>query len=275
MPEVIAPSERVYRSIQTHGFLTACQDWTKSFINLCGFWSTWRTTEVSVAGLTKGTHLGQALLMAIDTMKLHKQLELQQGPCGCASLRAHRTTDMLGTAVCTAELFSSKSLCFFLHGNVILTSSPLAVLQVQPWFPLRFRNIWKSGKRFFFFSKGFTMKQTLFPSWVTSVKGEKSPGLSIPHIGLKHTFLTFVTVVGRSVRDLFQFISSIIVFKEPAAFLSAMWSAVSQCFCLYNFHRSSSALSTSLSLPSMGGEQVTGRNVEQLASKPTSLWLCL
>lgn len=72
-----------------------------------------------MAGLAEAVYVGQALLMASATGKLHRQLEVQQGPCGCASLRAKGTVDLLGTAVCTAQLLSSKFLtpALFSSGN--------------------------------------------------------------------------------------------------------------------------------------------------------------
>lgn len=112
MPEVIAPSEHVYRSILTAGFLTACHDGTKSSINPCGFWSTWRTPEVPVAGLAEADHMGQTLwIISVDT-KLHRQTEVQERPCACVSLGSHRTTKH-------SSLFqpSFHVLYFFLQGT--------------------------------------------------------------------------------------------------------------------------------------------------------------
>lgn len=117
MPEVIAHFERVYRSILTPSFLTACQDWRKSFTNQCSFWSTGRATEVCGRS-GRSWLLRQILLTGGATTKLHMQLDVQQGPCECVSVMAHRTT-----AVCTAELITTSfcPLYFHLQGTLILT----------------------------------------------------------------------------------------------------------------------------------------------------------
>lgn len=61
-----------------------------------------------MAGLAEADHPRQTVLMASLMTKPHKKLEVQQGTHECASLRAHRTTDMLSTVLCTAELLPSK-----------------------------------------------------------------------------------------------------------------------------------------------------------------------
>lgn len=162
---------------------------------------------------------------------------------------------------------------FFLQGTVILTSPPSVMLQVQLWLPVRFKNSWKSGNRFFF-SKSVESLPSIriysHPGWLLW-KAKSLLVSPFPTLDWNTLFWHFSLWMARAVHDLFQFTSSVIVCKEPAALITAMWSTLSQCFYLYNFLCSFSAVSTSLSPRKL----VTGRNVEQSASKPSSLWLCL
>lgn len=258
MPEVIAPSEHVYRSILTPGFPTPHQDWTKSFINSCGFWGTWKPTEVSVAGLAEAEDLGQTLLMASLTTKLHKQLEVQQGTHECASLRAHRTADMLSTVLCTAELLPSKfSMPVLLSSwncvpNLSFLRYPQYTSRFNPGFLGGLGTVGNLETDFCFvlFSKS---AEGLTWNWLYSDPGwllRKAKSFLVspfPTLDWTTLFWHFSLCLARLVHDLFQFTSNTIARKEPTALIND----ISQHFYLYNFFHSFSAISTSLSLPSL------------------------
>lgn len=91
---------------------------------------------------------------------------------------------------------SFHALYCFLQRTVRLTSLPSVMLQVQLQF-LWSLEIPGNLETNFFFSDSVETWWTLVSSWLTYVKGKKSPGLSIPHIRQKHIFLMSLTVADR------------------------------------------------------------------------------
>lgn len=112
---------------------------------------------------------------SLDNQCWHKASQAAGGAersCAYISLGAHRTADMLSTAVCFNQVFMFCT--FFLQGNVSLTSLPYVMLQVQLQFPWGLETPGNLETEFFF-SDFVEAWWNLVSFWPTYVKSKRSP----------------------------------------------------------------------------------------------------